>query len=592
MPFWAAAIPAGAALLAGWCAFAAYRGWHRLNRQLARLNADAARLSLGERRFRSAGLEHTALEPAAVALNRLASLVEAAESLLDERDRQLSTLRSLGEQFYWEQNVDGRFTRVDFDAPVPQDRRLTLLGRNAFDGAQALDAAALERARAAIERRRPFHRLVLWRSTPDGSRLRTIESGTPLHDANGRFVGYAGIGRVLDDDLIALTDGSTATAGNPPPEQLTGIAADVASLQTAVDTSSEPTLLVDAEAQTVLWGNCAAQQLFERRAAELAGRALGPLFSTGGGSSLPPWLTDALRARRPLRRTLSVANRFGEQIDVLLRLEPCGAGSARALLVVDPRDAELAAMRARSQAGEALQRQIELQAQQVDRQSRELESFGYTISHDLRAPLRAISGFAKILNDDHAESLGTVGRQYLERIVSAGARMDRMIDAMLSLARLSTLPMATIPLDLSRIAGEVVANLRMQNPERHVDVRIGESLSTTGDATLMRTVLENLIGNAWKYTARSEQACIVFDAMRDSRGRTAFFVQDNGAGFDMSHADRLFGLFQRLHPQSDYPGTGLGLAAVQKIIQRHEGTVWAEARPEGGSMFSFTVWDR
>jgi len=248
-------------------------------------------------------------------------------------------------------------------------------------------------------------------------------------------------------------------------------------------------------------------------------------------------------------------------------------------------------LRARSQDGEALQRQLDQHAQRIDRQTRELESFGYTISHDLRAPLHAIGGFAKILSDDHSQTLGPVGSEYLERIVSASARMDRMIDAMLALARLSTLPMTVIPLDMSRLAAEVVDSLRLQDPARQVEVRIGAALKVSGDPTLMRIVLENLLGNAWKYSARTERASVVFDAVRDAQGRTVFFVQDNGAGFDMRHADRLFGLFQRLHPQGDYPGTGLGLATVQRIIQRHNGTVWAESRPGQGSTFSFTLWD-
>ncbi|MBN9425007.1 MAG: sensor histidine kinase N-terminal domain-containing protein, partial [Burkholderiales bacterium] len=369
-----------------------------------------------------------------------------------------------------------------------------------------------------------------------------------------------------------------------------GAAAEPATLRVAIDTSTEPTLLIDTDTDAVLWGNLAAQQLFERAAAELAGSPLRTLLGAGG-DAVPPWLLEALRTRRPLRRTLSVPNRFGEPIEVLLRLEPCDCEGARALLVLDPREAELAVLRARSQDGEALQRQLDQHAQRIDRQTRELESFGYTISHDLRAPLHAIGGFAKILSDDHSQTLGPVGSEYLERIVSASARMDRMIDAMLALARLSTLPMTVIPLDMSRLAAEVVDSLRLQDPARQVEVRIGAALKVSGDPTLMRIVLENLLGNAWKYSARTERASVVFDAVRDAQGRTVFFVQDNGAGFDMRHADRLFGLFQRLHPQGDYPGTGLGLATVQRIIQRHNGTVWAESRPGQGSTFSFTLWD-
>ncbi len=218
----------------------------------------------------------------------------------------------------------------------------------------------------------------------------------------------------------------------------------------------------------------------------------------------------------------------------------------------------------------------------------ELEAFSYSVSHDLRAPLRAIDGFSTALLEDHSEALGGDGVRHLERVRSATRRMSDLIDDLLELSRLSRRQLVSSRVDLSAIAEDVVGQLRLQESERSVEVRIQTGLVAMGDHRLLRVVLENLLGNAWKYTRKTEGAEVemgrgVID------GVPAWWVRDNGAGFDMAYADRLFGAFQRLHRADEFEGTGIGLATAQRIIRRHGGRIWAEAAVDEGATFHFTL---
>ena len=215
------------------------------------------------------------------------------------------------------------------------------------------------------------------------------------------------------------------------------------------------------------------------------------------------------------------------------------------------------------------------------------ESFSYTVSHDLRAPIRVVEGFTKILKEDYGRLLDRVGNDHLDRVLAAAARMNSMIDALLALSRLSSQPLARQPVNLSQLASYVADDLKRQSPDRVVLCVVEAGLQAVGDPTLLRLVLENLLGNAWKYTGRSAQAQIWFE--RHAQRADTFTVRDNGAGFDMRFADRLFGVFQRLHSANDFPGTGVGLASVRRIVQRHGGEVWAESEVAHGASFHFSL---
>ena len=216
------------------------------------------------------------------------------------------------------------------------------------------------------------------------------------------------------------------------------------------------------------------------------------------------------------------------------------------------------------------------------------ESFSYTVSHDLRAPVRVVEGFTKIVKEDYGRLLDRVGNDHLDRVLGAAARMNCMIDALLALSQLSTRPVSRQPVNLSQLAGYVVDDLRRQWPQHAVALHIEPGLQVQGDPTLLRVVLENLLGNAWKYTTKCAAPAVRFERSGEGAAQT-FCVRDNGAGFDMRYADRLFGVFQRLHSASEFQGTGVGLASVRRIVQRHGGEVWAEAEVGRGATFHFSI---
>jgi PAS domain S-box-containing protein len=220
--------------------------------------------------------------------------------------------------------------------------------------------------------------------------------------------------------------------------------------------------------------------------------------------------------------------------------------------------------------------------------NRELEAFSYSVSHDLRAPLRSIDGFSQALIEDYGDRLDAPAREFLQRVRAAAQRMAVLIDDLLKLARVTRTGLKLEEVDLSALAREVAAELREHDPDRPVELAIAPDLRATADPRLVRLVLENLLGNAWKFTRGRAPARIEFSAVtRDDS--TAYCVRDNGAGFDMGYAGKLFGAFQRLHNASDYPGTGIGLATVQRIVHKHGGEVWAEGAVGQGASFCFTL---
>jgi signal transduction histidine kinase len=217
----------------------------------------------------------------------------------------------------------------------------------------------------------------------------------------------------------------------------------------------------------------------------------------------------------------------------------------------------------------------------------ELEAFCYSVAHDLRAPLRGIQGFSQALLEDYEKSLDPKGQQYLQRVSAAALRMSELIDDLLTLSRISRSPLTRGQVDLSAIAGAVVTELHRQT-DRRLDVTIAPGVVATGDARLLQIALENLLDNAWKFTAHTASPRVEFGVEMVDGGRV-FFVRDNGAGFDEAYASKLFAPFQRLHSDKDFAGTGIGLATVQRIVRRHGGRVWARAAINSGAAFYFTL---
>jgi signal transduction histidine kinase len=234
---------------------------------------------------------------------------------------------------------------------------------------------------------------------------------------------------------------------------------------------------------------------------------------------------------------------------------------------------------------------LQRRSQTLEAINQELEAFSYSVSHDLRAPLRHIEGFSRLLMEEYGDRFDQNGAEYLKRVCRASARMSALIDDLINLSRVTRGQLVRQHVDLSRTAQEIMAELQGTGPGRSVDVRIQEGMSSWGDPQLLRVMLGNLLGNAWKYTSKNDYALVEFGCC-DQEGEKVWFVRDNGVGFDMAFAERLFGTFQRLHHAADFEGSGIGLATVQRIIHRHEGKIWGKGEVGVGATFYFTLPER
>jgi light-regulated signal transduction histidine kinase (bacteriophytochrome) len=225
---------------------------------------------------------------------------------------------------------------------------------------------------------------------------------------------------------------------------------------------------------------------------------------------------------------------------------------------------------------------------ELEESNKELESFSYSVSHDLRAPLRSIDGFSNKILKDYSHVMDDQGKDYFSRVINASQKMGRLIDDLLKLARLSRIEMNIATTDLSVLAELAAIDFKSAFPERNVDFIIQPGLVVNADRSLMQIALQNLLENAWKYTKNKAEAKIEFSCFqRDNK--TVYFIRDNGVGFDMRYVSKLFGAFQRLHSESEFEGTGIGLATVKRILRRHHGTIWAEGEVNQGAVFYFTL---
>ena len=248
-----------------------------------------------------------------------------------------------------------------------------------------------------------------------------------------------------------------------------------------------------------------------------------------------------------------------------------------------------AARRADGRRVAMLNRELQTRTVEVEAANRELEAFSYSVSHDLRAPLRSITSFSQALLEDHAGAFEDEGRDYLERVVRAGRKMADLIEDIMVLSRITRTEIIRTSVDMSGTAREITGDLLEANTGRDVELLIEPGLVAEGDPKLLRIALANLLENAWKFTSRVPDPRVEFGALPSANGEHVFYVRDNGAGFDMRHAERLFGPFQRLHSDAEFPGTGVGLATVQRVVRRHGGRIWAEASLDQGAAFFFTL---
>lgn len=315
----------------------------------------------------------------------------------------------------------------------------------------------------------------------------------------------------------------------------------------------------------------------------------GEVAVTSGEDGLMPFLERALLGEEvTTERTLDT--RAGQRV-VRLTLIPhqtdVGLIEGAYLMGYDLTDFRHAEAEVRYLNAE-LEQRVEQRTRALAAANRELESFSYSVSHDLRAPLRTIDGFSQILIDEYADVLDEAGKGYLERVRAGSQRMAKLIDDLLELARVTRRDLKIRPCDLSAMAREIVCELRTSDPERAVRAHVTDRMQVAADEGLLRIALDNLLRNAWKFTGLEAEAVIEVGFV-DADGARTFFVRDNGVGFDMAYVDKLFGAFQRLHSETEFQGTGIGLALVQRVIRRHGGQVWAEAEPDRGATFYFSM---
>jgi PAS domain S-box-containing protein len=358
--------------------------------------------------------------------------------------------------------------------------------------------------------------------------------------------------------------------------------------QTTFDSVDDTVWLLDID-QRIVRSNKAGERLFHRPVSEMIGRHCWEIVH---GTPQPIPECPILRAKTSLHRE-SMELRLGEiwvevTVDPILDTEGRYAGAVHLISDITGRkkaDDEIRRLNA------DLERRVRERTAQLETTNMELEAFAYSVSHDLRAPLRGINGWSAALAEDYGGRLDERGHEYLDRIGAEAKHMGVLIDDLLKLSRVSRADMQHIRIDLSGLVASIVARLSEQQPKRKLEFSVEPGLSAEGDPNLLDIALTNLLDNACKFTGPRKVARIAFGRAGADHER-AFFIRDNGVGFDMTYADKLFSPFQRLHKASEFPGTGIGLATVQRIIHRHGGKIWVDAAPDKGATFFFTLEER
>jgi PAS domain S-box-containing protein len=396
-----------------------------------------------------------------------------------------------------------------------------------------------------------------------------------LRDAAGQPVGFLGVSTDITDRKLA--------------EQK--LRESEANLRSIFDASVQTYFLLDASYRILKFNRAAAG--FIRHA---YGRELGEgdnMLDFADPKSVADFRRNLARAfggeKVLITRQVDQPGRPGLWVEVqyLPAYDAAGQVFAVAFVALDVTERKRAE-EAILELNAGLERRVAERTAQLQTINKELEAFSYSVSHDLRAPLRSIDGFSKAVLEDYAHLLDAEGQDYLQSIRTASQRMGQLIDDLLKLSRVTRGEMQHEPVNLTGLVLDIAQELRRAEPDRRVDLSVAPDLRVLGDPKLLRIALYNLVGNAWKFTYRCEKACIQVGCLQQE-GQTVYYVRDNGAGFNMKYVDKLFGAFHRLHAASEFEGTGIGLATVHRIIHRHGGQIWAESEEGKGAAFYFTI---
>ena len=517
----------------------------------------------------------------ALQVARLALAHERNVKALRNSEQRFRDFADQAADWFWEQDAEFRFTLVinnpDHRSDAPADIPKEVIGKHRWElGYLDVPPDYWEKHRRLLEAGGAFSDLRFKRRMEDGA-LRHIEiSGRPVFDAQGRVSGYRGAGRDITAQEQTLLDLGRAKED----------------YRRLFESNPNPMWIFDPETLRFVEVNQAACEHYGYSREEFQAMRITDIRPPEDLPRLQAYLTQA--KERALKDAGIWRHRRKDGTEILVRVTRSDIRyrerDARIIMVQDVTEQVRTEERIR-ELNATLEARVKARTAALEAANRELDAFNYSVSHDLRAPLRSIDGFSKVLLEDYDARLDEEGRDYLARIRAAAQRMGGLIDAMYQLSKLSRSLMQIREVDLSDMARTVLAELREHNPGREVEADIAGKLVAEGDAGLLNIVLVNLLGNAWKYTGRTAKARIEFGARSNGDGLPVFYVKDNGAGFDMQFQDKLFKLFQRLHRDEEFAGHGVGLATVQRIVRRHGGRIWADAEKGRGATFCFTLWE-
>lgn len=507
------------------------------------------------------------------------SYARRATASLKQSEARFRDLTELSSDWYWEQDEHFRFTSMSAGAYNKSGVDISsTYGKTRWEmPIEGVGEAEWAAHRALLERHEAFHDFTYMMHTP-GKGLRWFAiSGRPVFDGEGRFCGYRGTGRDITERQMAE---------NAALRERRLLEAVMESLPVGV-------WLMDGSGRIVS-SNPAGPRIW-------AGARYVGIEQFG---EYKAWRADTLEEIRPEEWAAARAFRTGEAILNEKIVIQCFDGSRKtifnsavpliddnnnvygAVIVNQDIDALERAQQEIRQLNDSLEQRVRERTAELVASNHELEAFSYSVSHDLRAPLRGIDGFAHILAEDYGDRLDEAGRSHIQRIRQASQRLSQTIDDILELSRITRLPINRREVDVSALVHSIV--LELDPAARSHEVVVAESVTVQADPNLLRIVLENLLHNAAKFSARAEHPRIEF-GVSDRAGERCYFVRDNGAGFDPAFADKLFQPFQRLHKPEEFAGTGIGLATVKRIVERHGGRIWAESRPGQGATFWFTL---
>jgi PAS domain S-box-containing protein len=412
---------------------------------------------------------------------------------------------------------------------------------------------------------------------PDGSMRWVLDIGARMAAGSDGEVSVSGVSRDITERRVAEEEVRRLNASleRTVEERTRELASETAKLRAVLETAADAIVAFD-ESGRVLSFNGGAERMLGHAAADVLGRQVADLVPARARPEIEELLSRIMRVEPERYQTpvydVTAWRKDGTSFPARVTIGQGLDKSSRFFTAIIHDVSELTRRAAQAEAA-----------------NRELEAFSYSVSHDLRAPLHAIHGFAQALSESHAARLDEEGRHYLKRILSGSERMDRLIEDMLSLSRIASADLVARPIDLTAIALEVLAEVRERDRARAARFHVEPGMRAQADGNLVRIALDNLVGNAWKFSARRPETVIEIGRHQADGGLVTFFVRDNGAGFDPTRAARLFDPFQRLHSQAEFAGSGVGLATVQRVIQRHGGAVWAESAVDAGATFYFTL---